>query len=69
MFIMPSSKKSLIVEQFQGNYLKQGERTTQHKNKQIFHLSQVQCTPFALQFPLESEALRVKVMWNVFYDI
>ena len=25
MLIMPSFKKSLIVEQFQGNYLKQGE--------------------------------------------
>ena len=29
MFISPSFKKSLIVEQFQGNYLKQGEKKSE----------------------------------------
>ena len=33
MFITPSFKKSLIVEQFQGNYLKQLERRNLKKNQ------------------------------------
>ena len=70
MFITPSFKKSLIVEQFQGNYLKQVKANLQLQLSRMFIIRSVNfMVVFVLQYFYKLFAVKTFLLIRCFKDL